>query len=197
MDPYRSVVGPPLAGTQKNHRTIQRHRYARRPARDFLPGADPGKRIFLDAHRPWHKVKLTERRTGTDFAACMREFRDVHFPEAGKIRLVLDNLSTHTPAALCNALPAGEARRILRRIDFDDTPKHASWFNMVGIEMGVLQQQCLSRRIPDRDMLEAEISARDQNRNDSNAQINWMFTTEKARDKMAKAYPKPNGPETE
>ena len=104
--------------------------------------------VFADTHRPWRKVKVTSRRTAADFAACMRELSDVHFSEAGRIRVVLDNLSTHTPAALYSSLPAKEARPILRRIESHYTPKHASWLNMVEIEIGVLPRQCLSRRIP-------------------------------------------------
>ena len=96
--------------------------------------------VALATHRGWRKD--TERRTATDLAACMRELRDVHFPEADRIRVVLDNLSTHTPAVPCNAQPTEEARRILRRIEFHYTPKHASWLNMVEIEIGVLQRQC-------------------------------------------------------
>ena len=148
--------------------------------------------VFLDAHQGWRTVKVTERRAATDFAACMRDLSDMHFPEADRIRVVLDNLSTHTPAALYTALPAEEARRILRRIEFHYTPKHASWLNMVEIEIGVLQRQCLSRRIPDRGTLEAEVAAWEKQRNESQARINWMFTTDKARDKLAKAYPKPD-----
>lgn len=148
--------------------------------------------VALDTHRGWRKVKVTERRTATDFAACMRELSDVHFPEADRIRVVLDNLSTHTPATLYNALPAEEARRILRRIEFHYTPKHASWLNMVEIEIGVLQRQCLSRRIPDRATLEIEAAAWEKQRNASKAHVNWTFTAERARDSMARAYPKPN-----
>ena len=103
--------------------------------------------IFLDVNRPWRKVKVTERRAAADFSQCMRELSDVHFPEAEKIRVVMDNLSTHSPASLYNALPAPEARRILRRLEFHFTPKHASWLNMVEIEIGVLRGQCLDRRI--------------------------------------------------
>ena len=123
----------------------------------------------------------------------MRELSDVHFPQTDRIRVVLDNLSTHTPAALYSAFPAEEARRILRRIECRYTPKHASWPNMV--EIGVLQRQCLSRRIPDRDTLEAETAAWEQQRNRSQARISWMFTTEKAREKLAKAYPKTDASE--
>ena len=120
--------------------------------------------IFLDVNRPWRKVKVTERRAAADFSQCMRELSDVHFPEAEKIRVVMDNLSTHSPASLYNALPAPEARRILRRLEFHFTPKHASWLNMVEIEIGVLRGQCLDRRISSRDILEAEIAAWERQR---------------------------------
>ena len=150
--------------------------------------------IFLDVNRPWRKVKVTERRAAADFSQCMRELSDVHFPEAEKIRVVMDNLSTHSPASLYNALPAPEARRILRRLEFHFTPKHASWLNMVEIEIGVLRGQCLDRRISSRDILEAEIAAWERQRNDSAARIKWMFTTEKARHKLSRAYPKPHLP---
>ena len=102
----------------------------------------------------------------------------------------MDNLSTHSPASLYNALPASEARRILRRLEFHFTPKHASWLNMVEIEIGVLRGQCLKRRIASRDILDAEIAAWEQQRNKSAAHINWMFTTEQARRKRQRAYPK-------
>ena len=147
--------------------------------------------VFLDVHRPWRKVKVTERRTAADFAECMRDLTDRHFPEAEKIRVVMDNLSTHSPASLYSALPAPEARRILRRLEFHFTPKHASWLNMVEIEIGVLRSQCLDRRISNRERLKSEIAEWERQRNDSGARINWMFSTENARDKLAKAYPKP------
>ena len=150
--------------------------------------------VFLDAHRPWRKVKVTERRAATDFAICMRELTDIHFPEAEQIRVVLDNLSTHSPAALYNAFPAAEARRILRRLDFHFTPKHASWLNMVEIEIGVLRGQCLDRRIPNRERLVSEIATWELQRNQSGARVKWMFTSEQARDKLARAYPTPQRP---
>ena len=147
--------------------------------------------VFLDVHRSWRKVKVTERRTADDFAQCMRDLVDIHYPQAARIRVVLDNLSTHTPAALYQALPPAEARRILQRIEFHYTPKHASWLNMVEIEIGVLRSQCLDRRIDCRDRLIAEVAAWEQLRNASGARINWMFSTEAAREKLAKAYPVP------
>ena len=93
-------------------------------------------------------------------------------------------------------MPAAEARRILRRLEFHYTPKHASWLNMVEIEIGVLRSQCLERRIPNREMLISEIAAWERQRNDSGARTTWMFTTEQARHKLRRAYPKLNsGPE--
>jgi transposase len=147
--------------------------------------------IFLDAHRSWRKVKVTDQRTAEDFAACMRELTDVHFPKAERIRVVLDNLSTHSAGALYQAFPACEARRVLRRLEFHYVPRHASWLNMVEIEIGVLRSQCLDRRIATREQLESEIAAWQRQRDTSGARIKWMFTTEKARAKMGRAYPAP------
>ena len=115
----------------------------------------------------------------------MRDLVDLHFPKAERIRVVLDNLSTHTPAALYAAFPASRARRLLRRIEFHYTPKHASWLNMVEIEIGVLKRQCLDRRIDNHQRLAAELAAWQNQRNHSGARINWMFSTENARAKMA------------
>jgi transposase len=150
--------------------------------------------VLLDAHRPWRRVMLSQQRTGLEFALCMRALVDEHYPHAERIRVVLDNLSTHTPAALYQAFPAAEARRILRRLEFHYTPKHASWLNMVEIEIGVLKGQCLDRRISEPEVLRAEIAAWERARNSAGARIRWMFTTEKARTKMGRAYPQPTAP---
>ena len=150
--------------------------------------------VFLDVHRPWRKVKVTERRSAEDYAHCMRELVDVLCPNADRIRLVQDNLSTHSAAALYLAFPPTEARRILRRLEFHYTPKHASWLNMVEIEIGVLRSQCLDRRIDTKEQLESEIAAWERQRNASGARIKWMFTTDKARAKMGRAYPQPSSP---
>ena len=95
--------------------------------------------VMLDVHRPWRKVKVTERRAAGDYAQCMRELADVHYPDAACIRVVQDNLSTHSAGALYEAFSPAEARRILRGLEFHYTPKHASWLNMVEIEIGVLR----------------------------------------------------------
>jgi len=147
--------------------------------------------IVLDVHRPWRKVKVTERRAAEDYAQCMRELVDVDYPNAERIRVVQDNLSIHSAGSLYQAFPPAEARRILRRLEFHYTPKHASWLNMVEIEIGVLRSQCLDRRIDTKEQLESEIAAWERQRNASAARIKWMFTTDKARAKMGRAYPHP------
>jgi transposase len=150
--------------------------------------------VFLNAHRPWRKVKVTKQRTAVEFAQCMRELVDVDYSQAERIRVVMDNLSTHTPGSLYEAFPAPEAHRILRRLEFHFTPKHASWLNMAEIEIGVLKGQCLNRRIDDRERLAREIAAWERQRNAAGAQVKWIFTTQKARAKMSRAYPDPAAP---
>jgi hypothetical protein len=147
--------------------------------------------VFLDVNHPWRKVKVTERRAARDFAICMRDLTDVHYPGAERIRVVLDNLSTHSAGALYQAFPADEARRVLRRLEFHYVPKHASWLNMVEIEISVLAGQCLDRRIDSYGRLVADVAAWEKRRNAERARIKWMFTTEKARAKMGRAYPNP------
>src|SRR5580693_5673515 len=145
--------------------------------------------VFLDAHKSWRHVKVTDHRTARDFANCMRDLADIHYPAADRIRVVMDNLSTHTAGALYEAFPAPEAHRVLQRLEFHYTPKHASWLNMVEIEIGVLRGQCLDRRIDDPKRLISEIAVWEKQRNAAGARIKWMFTTEKARAKMGRAYP--------
>jgi transposase len=147
--------------------------------------------MFVDAHAPWRHAKVTEHRTSIDFAHCMRDLVDVHRPECKRIKIVMDNLSTHGPSALYETFAPEEARRILQRLEFHFTPKHASWLNMVEIEIGVLVKQCLDRRIPDMAMLIAEVAAWTRARNASGAKVQWMFGVEKAREKLGRAYPQP------
>ena len=121
----------------------------------------------------------------------MRDLVDIHYPKADLIRVVMDNLSTHSAGSLYEAFPAPEAHRILHRLEFHYTPKHASWLNMVEIEIGVLRGQCLNRRIGELRTLVAQITAWQRQRNNARARIKWMFTTERARIKLARAYPHP------
>jgi transposase len=145
--------------------------------------------MFVDVNRPWRHAKVTDQRTSIDFAECMRDLVDEHYPEAEQIRVVLDNLSTHSQAALYERFAPAEARRILDRIEFHFTPKHASWLNMVEIEIGVMVQQCLKRRIPDKATLVSEVAHWERRRNRDRAGIDWMFTVERAREKLGRAYP--------
>jgi hypothetical protein len=149
--------------------------------------------MFVDANRPWRHAKVTDRRACVDFAECMQDLVDVHYPGAEKIRVVLDNLSAHTPSALYQRFPAAEARRILSRLEFHFTPKHASWLNMVEIEIGVMVSQCLDRRIPDKKTLVTEVANWERRRNREGAAIKWMFTIERARQKLGRSYPVPAG----
>ena len=150
--------------------------------------------VMLDVHRPGRRVIVSERRTGLEFALCLRDLVDQGYPHAHRIRIVVDNLSTHTPAALYQAFPAPEARRILRRLEFHSTPKHARWLNMVEIEIGLLKGQCLDRRISAPELLKAEIAVWERARNSAGAHVRWMFTTNNARTKMGRAYPRPASP---
>jgi len=134
--------------------------------------------VFLDAHRPWHRVKITNRRTNQDFAHCMRELVDVGYPDAAIIRVVMDNLSTHSVGAIYDTFAAPEARRVLKRLEFHHTARHASWVNMVEIEIGVLRSQCLDRRIDDKGTMTAELAAGEKRRSAERAQIDWIFTTQ-------------------
>lgn len=179
------LIGEVRAPTPAKPRQIERFDYEYR--------CEGTRNLFVcvDAHRSWRHVKVTERRTAQDFAECMRELSDVHYPHAQRIRVVLDNLSTHTPAALYETFSPAEARRVLRRLEFHYTPKHASWLNRVEIEIGVLRRQCLDRRIPDSATLQSEISAWQQQRNASGACIEWLFDAERARQKMGRLYPTP------
>lgn len=144
--------------------------------------------MFFDRYRGWRKVKATPRKKAEDFAQCMKELVDEYYPEAEKIHVVMDNYGTHKAGSLYKAFEPAEALRIMQRLEFHYTPKHASWLNMVEIEIGNMNQQCLDRRIPDWDTLHLELAAWEQRRNDARATINWMFDVDKARNKLTRAY---------
>jgi transposase len=140
----------------------------------------------------WRHVEVTERRTKDDFAGQMQQLVDVHFPRARKIRVVMDNLNTHTPAALYEAFEPAEAKRIADRLEFHYTPKHGSWLNMAEIELSILESQCLDRRIPDQETLGTEVGAWEQARNEQHATVNWRFNVANARTKLKRLYPHPS-----
>jgi hypothetical protein len=145
--------------------------------------------LVTEPHTGWRHVDVTDRRTKHDFARQMRDLVDRHFPDAIRIRVVLDNLNTHTPAALYEAFPPAEARRLLRKLEFHYTPVHGSWLNMAEIEFSMLARQCLNRRIGDRDTLITEVAAWEAARNEQRASIHWQFTVDDARRKLHRLYP--------
>jgi DDE superfamily endonuclease len=145
--------------------------------------------MFFEPLQGWRHVKVTHRRTIPDFAHCMRDLVDIHFPKAAVISVVLDNLNTHTPGVLYATFPPAEACRILRKLDFHYTPKHGSWLNMAEIEFAVVSGQCLDRRVGDQETVCRTITAWEAQRNAQKATVNWRFTTAKARHKLRHIYP--------
>lgn len=137
----------------------------------------------------WRHIEVTKQRTKVDFAKQMKDLVDIYCREADVIRLVVDNLNIHNPAALYEVFEPQEARRIVQKLEFHYTPKHASWLNQVEIEFSILSRQCLDRRISDRSQLELEISAWEKQRNSLAASVNWRFKTTDARRKMERLYP--------
>lgn len=137
----------------------------------------------------WRHVDVTARRTNQDFAEQMRALVDERYPEAPVIAVVLDNLSTHSPAALYQTFPPEEARRLVQRLEFHYTPKHGSWLNMAELEFAILSRQCLGRRLQDRMVLQREIAAWEAERNRARAKAHWHFTTTQARTKLQRLYP--------
>ena len=138
----------------------------------------------------WRNIKVTDRHAAIDYAHALKDLSDRHFPGATKIVLVQDNLSTHTTASLYAAFPAAEARRLVERFEWHYTPKHGSWLDMAESELGVLSTQCLDRRIPDKLKLIEEVAAWQDNRNKHHAKADWQFTTEDARVKLKRLYPR-------
>jgi hypothetical protein len=145
--------------------------------------------IHCEPKQGWRQVAVTERRTMQDFAHQMQWLAEERYPEAEVIRVVLDNLNTHRPAALYETFEPAVARRILRRLEFHYTPKHGSWLNMAEIELSVLTQQCLDRRIGTEAELQQEVQAWQAARNATPSQIEWRFTCRDARTKLHRLYP--------
>jgi len=147
--------------------------------------------VFLvcEPLRGWRHVTVSQRRTRIDWAHCVKELLDVHYPDADVVVLVQDNLNTHTPASLYEAFEPAEAKRLADRLELHYTPKHGSWLNMAEIELSVLAGQCLDRRLADRPSLEREVAAWQAARNTSGRGVDWRFTTEDARIKLKHLYP--------
>ena len=149
--------------------------------------------LFFSPLVAWRHVKVTKQRTHLEWAYCMKDLVDVHFPEAIRIVVIQDNLNTHNPAFLYQVFEPAEAKRILNKLEFHFTPKHGSWLNMAEIEFSVLARQCLDRRIGDEASLIREIATWEEKRNQTQATVNWQFTTDDARIKLKKPYPSIDG----
>jgi hypothetical protein len=147
--------------------------------------------ITVEPLAGWRHVEVTERRTALDFAQQMRWLVDEAYPDAKVIRVVLDNLNTHTTASLYAAFRPHEARRLARKLEFHHTPKHGSWLNVAECELAVLTSQCLNRRLSALGRTRSEVAAWEHQRNAEEVTITWLFTTAQARRKLSHAYPIP------
>ncbi len=145
--------------------------------------------LFCEPLRGRRWVDVTEQRTRTDWAYQIKELVDVRYPAAERIVLVMDNLNTHTPASLYEAFDPTEAKRLAEKLEIHYTPKHGSWLNMAEIELSVLSRQCLDRRVPNFETLQAEVVAWQERRDAAGGRIDWRFSTEDARIKLKRLYP--------
>ena len=145
--------------------------------------------MMCEPLRGFRHVRVSQRRTRKDYAGCLRELVDVHYPKARKIRLVQDNLNTHDGASLYETFRPEHARRILDRIEWHYTPKHGSWVNMAETEIGIMNGQCLGRRLDSQEKIATEVAAWESKRNAQEARIHWTFTLAVARQKLRKLYP--------
>jgi hypothetical protein len=174
-------VGAPIP-MAPGHAQIVDHEYVRHGVATIFVEIEP-----LVGRR---HVQITERRTRQDWAHFIKAMLDERYPEAIKVRLVMDNLNTHDIASLYETFPPAEALRLAGRLEIHHTPKHGSWLNIAELELSALAGQCLDRRIPDIASMRREVRAWQAKRNQRGAPINWRFTTEKARIKLLRLYPK-------
>ncbi len=156
---------------------------------EYKRGGTANVHVAFEPFTGWRRVEVTERRRKSEFAEEVRRLAEEDYPDAEQIRLVLDNLSTHTAAAFYESFPAEQARRLARRVEFCYTPVHGSWLNMAEIEISVLVRQCLGRRLPDIETLGREAKAWAEERNRLGASVEWRFTAEDARTKLQSLYP--------
>jgi hypothetical protein len=195
VDPARPLVCFDEAGKDlKRHVRPPQPAAPGRLAREDSEYAREGSRNLFLSYAPYlgqRAMAVTARRTAIDFAHAIRDLVDAQFPDAEQIVLVLDNLNTHTPAALYQAFPPAEAWRLLEKLEWHYTPTHGSWLNMAELEWSVLARQCLNRRIPDVAMLETEIAAWVATRNAARVTVAWLFTQEEARHRLLWLVPHP------
>lgn len=146
--------------------------------------------IFTEPLGGWRQVQATQRRTKKDWALQIQELLEVHYPQAKRIRLVMDNLNTHSLSSLYETFPPEVALKLAKRLEIHYTPKHGSWLNIAEIELSAMTKQCLNRRISDMGQLQLQIGAWQSRRNASAKNVSWHFTTDNARDKLKWLYPK-------
>lgn len=145
--------------------------------------------LFTEPLRGWRWASVTKTRTRKDWAKAVRQLLDVHYPKARVVRLVMDNLNTHTLGSLYEIFEPAEARRLAARLDIHYTPKHGSWLNVAEIELRALSQQCFARRMHEIDFVQSEVAAWEKRRNNSDATVRWQFTTHDARIRLHALYP--------
>jgi hypothetical protein len=163
-----------------------------RPAREDYQYERRGTRAifcFFDPNRGWRRMAVQDSRTAVDWAEQVRILLEEDYPTARKVKLVCDNLNTHTPAALYEAFPADQARALARRLELHYTPVHGSWLNVAEIELSVLARQCLDRRIGSAAELRSEVAAWAAERNADRSRVVWRFTTADARTRLRHLYP--------
>ena len=145
--------------------------------------------MIFEPLRGERRVRVTDRRTKTDWAECMKFIVDELYPDALKVTVIMDNLNSHSPSSLYVRFDPATAKRIADKLDIQHTPKHGSWLNMAEIEFSALSRQCLNRRIPTQEKLIQEVAAWEAARNFSTVGCDWEFTTADARIKLRKLYP--------
>jgi hypothetical protein len=182
-EPSRQLLGEARASTPSAPGRPARHDPA------YVRGGVANLFLATEPLRGWRTVLVSDQRTRLDFAACIKELVDVHYAQAERIVLVLDQLNTHSPASFYAAFPPAEAKRLADKLEIHHTPKHGSWLNMAELELSVLQRQCLRQRLPDRAATEREVMAWVRRRNDHTKRIDWQFTTADARIKLRRLYP--------
>ena len=200
LDLYAEPSDPQYPTVGLDEKPVVLHAEAR-PARPLAPGR-PERRdyvyvregtanlfVMVEPLAGWRQVAVTARRTKRDFAEAVRWLVEERYPDVEYVRIVLDNLNTHGPAALYEAFPPEQARAIAARVEFHHTPKHGSWLNLAEIEISIFERGCLSRPVDDRETLARRVAALEAERNAARCTIHWQFTSQRARTKLADLYP--------
>lgn len=180
--PNREEEQPEAKATREElHGVLQDYEYKREGSTNMFLACEP--------LRGWRLVEVSEDRTALSFARQIQKLVDEDYPQAERVVLITDNLNIHGTHSLYELLEPKEARRIAQKIEWHYTPEHGSWLNMAELELSALSRQCLSRRIPNRQVLAEECEAWVKQRNKAKVRIEWHFTTQDARIKLRRLYP--------